>query len=164
MNAVAKPRPSDRLIPWLFVLGFLVVFAVNAVMVTIALGSFSGLVTDRAYDRGRAYNRTLEARAAQEALGWQVRLGVVPAEPGIVRLTVEAADRGGAPLSGATVTATLVRPIEPGHDRAVDLTERGAGRYGATLPVDLAGQWEARITVARGQDRYQAARRVIVPR
>jgi len=163
MTSTASPRPLDRFIPWLFVLGFLIVFAVNAVMVTIALGSFSGLVTDRAYDRGRTYNRTLAARAAQDALGWHVRLGVAPAEPGIVRLVVEAADRDGAPLSGADVSVTLVRPVERGHDRTASLAERGAGRYGATLPIDLAGQWEARIAVARGADRYQAARRVVVP-
>ena len=163
MNAAAKPRPIDRAIPWMFVLGFLVVFAVNAAMVAVALGSFSGLVTDRAYERGRTYNRTLESRATQEALGWQVRLGVEPGGPGILRLTVEVADRSGAPVSGAGVSVGLVRPVQQGHDHVVHLAQRGAGRYAADAPIDLPGQWDARIAVTRGQDSYLASRRVIAP-
>ena len=49
------------------VAGFVVVVAVNAVMLTLALGTFNGLSTDGAYDRGLAYNQTLAAEAAQQA-------------------------------------------------------------------------------------------------
>ena len=38
----------SRYIPWLFVAGFAIVIAVNGVMVWFAVGSFSGLYTDRA--------------------------------------------------------------------------------------------------------------------
>lgn len=159
----ANRRPIDRVIPWLFVLGFLVVIAVNGAMVYVALGSFSGLVTDRPYDRGRAYNTTLEARAKQESLGWTARFALEPQGDGTQRLLLEMLDRAGAPVAGATVDTTLVRPVERGHDRSVSLSERGAGRYAGAVALDLPGLWEARIVVMRGQDRFAAIKRVMVP-
>lgn len=163
MSTHAEQRPIDRLIPWLFVLGFLVVILVNAVMVYVALGSFSGLVTDRPYDRGRAYNTTLEARAKQDALGWTARFAIDAQGDGTQRLLLEVTDREGAPIAGATVDATLVRPVERGHDRGAALSERGAGRYAGTVALDLPGLWEARIVVQRGTDRFAAIKRVMVP-
>lgn len=163
MSTHAQQRPIDRLIPWMFVLGFLVVILVNALMVYAALGSFSGLVTDRPYDRGRAYNATLDARARQDALGWTTRFALDSQGDGTQRLLLEVTDRTGAPIAGATVDATLVRPIERGHDRGVALSERGAGRYAGTVALDLPGLWEARIVVERGTDRFAAIKRVMVP-
>lgn len=156
-------RSIDRLIPWLFVLGFLVVIAVNATMVYVALGSFSGLVTDRPYDRGRAYNVTLEARARQDALGWTTRFAMESQGDGQQRLLLEVVDGAGAPVGGAAVEATLVRPVERGHDRGLALSERGAGRYVGLVTLDLPGLWEARIVIQRGQDRFAAIKRVMVP-
>ncbi len=156
-------RPIDGLIPWLFVLGFLVVIAVNAAMVYVALGSFSGLVTDRPYDRGRAYNATLDARAKQDALGWTTRFAMEPQGDGQQRLVLEVIDGAGAPVGGAAVDATLVRPVERGHDRGLALSERGAGRYAGVVALDLPGLWEARIVIQRGQDRFAAIKRVMVP-
>lgn len=163
MSAHVEPRPIDRLIPWMFVLGFVVVILVNALMVYVALGSFSGLVTDRPYDRGRAYNTTLEARARQEALGWTARFAIDAKGDGTQRLQLEVTDREGAPIAGATVDVTLVRPVERGHDRGVALSARGAGRYAGTVALDLPGLWEARIVVQRGTDRFAAIKRVTVP-
>jgi nitrogen fixation protein FixH len=163
MSTHAEQRPVDRLIPWLFVLGFLVVILVNALMVYVALGSFSGLVTDRPYDRGRAYNTTLEARAKQDALGWTSRFALDSQGDGTQRLLLDVADQAGAPIAGATVDVTLVRPVERGHDRGVALSERGAGRYAGTVALALPGLWEARIVVQRGADRFAAIKRVMVP-
>ncbi len=57
-------RPGDRYIPWLFVAFFAVVLAANGALIAIALGSFTGLTTEHAYDKGLAYNRTLGDGAA----------------------------------------------------------------------------------------------------
>ena len=48
-----------RWIPWTYAAGMLVVIAVNAVLITAALRSFPGLVVQRPYDRGIAYNEEL---------------------------------------------------------------------------------------------------------
>lgn len=163
MSTHAQSRPIDRLIPWLFVLGFLVVIAVNAAMVYVALGSFSGLVTDRPYDRGRAYNTTLEARAKQEALGWTLRFAAQAEGDGSQRLLLEVSDAAGAPVSGASVDITFLRPVERGHDRKATLSERGAGRYAGAVALDRPGLWEAQIVVERGTDRFAATKRLTLP-
>ncbi|MGB0922466.1 MAG: hypothetical protein ACPG1C_14240 [Alphaproteobacteria bacterium] len=39
---IVEKRPLDRFIPWLFVLGFFVVFAANGALIYYALGNFPG--------------------------------------------------------------------------------------------------------------------------
>ena len=70
MNTTAVAR--GRHIPWFFVAGFAIVFAVNATMITIAVGSFSGLYTPKPRDRGLHYNEIIAAQQARDALGWRV--------------------------------------------------------------------------------------------
>src|SRR5690606_20688559 len=50
-----------RYIPWLFAAGFAIVFAVNATMVGVAVGSFSGLYTPKPRDRGLHFNEVIAA-------------------------------------------------------------------------------------------------------
>ena len=54
MTAIAN---RSRYIPWLFVGGFALVVAVNATMIWFAVGSFSGLYTQKPRDRGLHYFR-----------------------------------------------------------------------------------------------------------
>ena len=49
----------DTWIPWAFVGFFLVVFAVNGAMMTIAFKTWTGLDTENAYQEGLAYNDRL---------------------------------------------------------------------------------------------------------
>ena len=62
----------SRYIPWLFVAGFAVVIAVNAIMIWFAVGSFSGLYTPVPRDRGLHYNAIIAEQKARDALGWRV--------------------------------------------------------------------------------------------
>ena len=72
VRAMVGPASRDRWIPWAFVAFFGVVLAVNAVMIWVAFVTWPGLETTSAYQKGLAYNRTLAASQAQEALGWRV--------------------------------------------------------------------------------------------
>lgn len=87
-------------IPWTFAAGFLLVVAVNGVMIWLAASTWTGLVTERAYDRGLEYNRNLEAAARMAQLGWQTRLTVATLADGARELRLEARDRTGEPLAG----------------------------------------------------------------
>jgi nitrogen fixation protein FixH len=143
---------ASRWIPWTFVAFFLVVFAVNGVMVWFALASWTGLETTNPYERGLAYNRALEAAREQAALGWQADFHFAQSGQRHGTLEFRLQERDGAPLAAARVDALLVRPTEEGHDFAVDLTEREPGRYGAEVELPLPGQWEVRLAArARGE-------------
>src|SRR5690349_24298056 len=98
--SVLRLRPHH--IPWLFVAGFGVVVAVNAVMIWLAVGSFSGLYSNHARERGLRYNQIVAEQKSRDALHWQVGAQWL-AENSRLQLTVIGAD--GKPLSGARVSA-----------------------------------------------------------
>src|SRR5262245_21241991 len=123
---------KDRWIPLTLVAGMLVVIAVNAAMVTIALRSDNGLVDDKPFVRGLAYNRVLEEAARQDALGWRVAVAVEPGGADRARVVVRAAGREGEPLAGARVEGTLERPVERLDPVALTLAEAAPGVHEST--------------------------------
>jgi nitrogen fixation protein FixH len=155
-----KPRQPGWYIPWLFVLGFLVVFAANGTLIHFAYSSWTGLTTEHAYDEGVAYNRTLAAQRAQERLGWQVKLDFAGTQAGGGRIALALADREGRPLDGAEVTATLVRPTSGGHDHSARLEAAGPGQYQAAMALDLPGNWDLRLEIHHPAGDWQKVERV----
>ncbi|MGB8273921.1 MAG: FixH family protein [Alphaproteobacteria bacterium] len=159
--------PSDRKsswIPWAFVGFFGVVFAVNAVLVAAALESWTGLETDHAYERGLAFDKTLDAAHKQAELGWKVDVAFQASDKDHADVTVTMLDKGGAPIHGADLRARFIRPTNEGFDGEVRLRELGEGRYGAATSVALAGQWDLVVAAIHEGNSYQVRKRVFVPR
>jgi nitrogen fixation protein FixH len=155
------PAPVDprrgRWIPWVFVAGMGVVFAVNAIMVAVSLSTFSGVAVGRAYERGRGYAAVLEEAARQDALGWQATVSVAD---GALHVVVR--DGTGQPVSG-DLMGLLRRPAEPG-EHALTPVAIAPGRWLAPLPVMRPGQWEARLALAGpGGAAFDIRQRVLVP-
>jgi nitrogen fixation protein FixH len=150
-----EPRRSAW-IPWVFVGGMLIVVAVNAVLVYAALTTFAGVTTPKAYERGRLYNEVLAEAARQDALGWRLTAEL---REGVLR--VHAADREGLPLGGR-LEGVLVRPLE-GNQVALDFAAAAPGLWIAAAPALRPGQWEARLRLRRGEERSDAAIRLIAP-
>jgi nitrogen fixation protein FixH len=149
---ILQPRdlqPRGWWIPWTFVALFLVVAAVNGAMIWLAVGSFPGLVTDKAYDRGLAYNRNLEAAAAQAALGWKLRIDSRWLGPTQLEIEAVLTDAGGVPVDGARVRGELSRPAEAGGEFLVELQGLGQGVYRAATPVTRFGVWDLHLVVER---------------
>ena len=138
-----RPRlgRAARWIPWLFVGFFVVVIAVNGVMIWFALESWTGLVEQpRPTIRACAYNRNLEAARRQAELGWQPRLAAIwPATGAAVAGAAPWPTRMGRPLADATVEARL---------RAAD--QRGRGLHGRA-DADRPGHLPRRIRAAAGR-------------
>lgn len=154
----------------------LVVFAVNGVMISLALETFPGLTSGDAYHEGLKYNQTLAAARAQDQKGWQANVSFVPrpkdasmaqlGEEGVKHggdFVVTLADRDGTPLSRLDVTVYLLRPTHEGEDVREPLTPKNAGVYSAALDLPSPGQWEARVLAQRGEDSFQIVRRIQVP-
>jgi nitrogen fixation protein FixH len=144
-------------IPWVFASGMLVVIAVNAVLITAAFRTFPGLVVQRPYDRGIAYNEELRRSRAQTALAWQV----TPRYTGD-RLTVRITDAGGAPVDGLAVRVTLSRPLEADLAIAADLAWVDDA-YGVMLSLPKQGQWDARIEAIGAAGAHRSLFRLTTP-
>lgn len=145
-------------IPWVFVGGMGVVVAVNAVLITRAVGTFTGVTTGRAYDRGRAYNDVLAEAARQEALGWRAAIS----QPRGGELLVSITDRDGAGVPGL-LQAELLRPLD--GERVALQAVAAQGRFALALPDGLRpGQWELRGRLLAADQRHLDVRhRMMLP-
>lgn len=164
----SKKRPDGWWYPYIFVAGFLVVITVNMTLAYFATSTFNGLETQNAYEKGRLYNETIAREEAQKALGWSMVLTSGSRDhnpPGAgypVELVLAASDAGGAALDGLVVEAEIRRPTVTGLDRTVMLSRRDTGRYGDTVVLPEAGQWEVRILARRGDDEFRMRERIFV--
>ncbi|MEN9874292.1 MAG: hypothetical protein RL186_1189 [Pseudomonadota bacterium] len=124
---------------------FGVMLAVNVLFVVLALKTFSG-ETDHAYINGLKFNETLAARARQNALGWNMALGLERPVGGGAVLEARLTDKQGAPLVGAAMTGALARTTENKDDRALVFVEVGPGIYRANITDLRPGRWRFAAT------------------
>lgn len=157
-----KHMIRQRWIPSLFVLGFLVVVAVNTVLIVTATGSFSGLVVSHPYKKGAEYSRLHQALVEQKELGWQYSLQTAPQGDGHVRVVMQWSDRARMALSDLAVTLEASRPVENIAPLTVALQSRGGGRYEALLELPREGLWDLRIAASQGQRQFVGAERINV--
>lgn len=136
---------------------FAVIIGLDGLFVSWALKSWPGEVSATAYEDGLAYNRTLETRARQTALGWSARVEQ-GAAPGAIR--VRYLDRDGAPVTGLTVTAAFARPATSAGERRVPLRAVEPGVYAADAQGP-AGTWNLTLVAADAHGRrFEAERRL----
>ena len=137
---------------WYFVAFFGFIAAVNAVMVTLAIRTHSGTITDHPYEKGLAYNQVVEAKNKQEALGWR---GSINYKNGA--LSFDLHDKNNLPVAPEKITATITRPTQQGMDFTV-------GLKGAETPVSFPenGLWEVRVDAEREGVHYQQSKRIVV--
>jgi nitrogen fixation protein FixH len=149
-------------IPWLFVIGMLIVIGANSALIYFAAATWSGVAVQHPYESGVAYNRVLAAEARQDALGWrldgQLRQGAAGTE-----LVISAVDASGAAVRGLAIDVDLERPVGPAETQHIALHATAPGVYAGDASLPGAGQWEARISATRGADRLYVSQRLFVP-
>lgn len=159
----AMSERKSNWIPWVFVGAMGVVVAVNAVMVTYAIKSWSGLAVSKPYERGVAYNEVLQAQHRQDALGWTVKASAeITGADRAGRVLITVLDRDGRPLQGQVIEAELQRPVEVIDDVNLTFTYAGEGRYVAPVTFPKLGQWDLRAAIVHDQDTYQVVERLFV--
>lgn len=127
--------------------GFLIVVAVNALLAVMALRTNQATVVDNAYIASQNFNAGLAAGKAQQQLGW-----TVTARAGAGRLTLQAVDARGAPLSGLAGHVTLTHTLGTEPAQTLALADLGQGQYGAGPLPD--GRWVAEFRLHRGAQTY----------
>lgn len=153
---------------------FAIVAAVNAVFITLSLRTFPGVETDDAYRKGLAWDRELDAAAAQRALGWKVTVSWQSAAPASAtgqeqtqvsgHITVRAEDRAGAALGGLAADITFRRAVHEGEDRHLALAETIPGLYAADVALPGSGDWRVIVRLRKAKKLlYRIDQRINVP-
>lgn len=148
--AEASPERRDRWIPFAFVGFFLALAGLQAWFVMLAYGTFSGLVTDRPYSTGLAYDAVITAREAETALGWTAALAFAPtgALTGRLTLTVTGADH--QPLADMIVRGTVERMTKFPQILPLAFAPTQPGEQTAQFSAPLAGRWFVRVRIEQG--------------
>ncbi|MDH4982395.1 FixH family protein [Hyphomicrobium sp. D-2] len=153
---------NDRWIPASFVLFFIFLTGVEAVLITLAVGSFTGLSDPDPYQRGLTYNDTLKERKKDRELGWRIsvdfdRNGDLDGE-----VTVVAYDRDGTPLTTATVTGTIGRPAGGHEPVAIPFGPLISGKATARVSVPTPGRWFLYIRIEDGDTKIERRREIFI--
>jgi nitrogen fixation protein FixH len=136
---------------------FLTVTAVDAILITKAVSTFSGDTAD-AYRKGLAYNQTLEQQADQDRRGWH-ESRTFDAVTG--RLSVSLTDENQQPLDGLRLQAEIGRATTDVFDRRVALEALGNGTYGADIAGLSDGAWTLSLSASEdGKVVYRSKARI----
>lgn len=154
-------RVTGRMVLLTFIGFFAVVASVNAVMVTSAVRTFSGVETENAYKAGLAFNESIAAAGAQDALGWRVE--IARRTPDSTDFTVTVRDKLGRPVTGASLEATLQHPNDRRRDRSLTVVSLGGGVFQAKATPE-AGVWDVVIALSDGETPLFRSRNRIVVR
>lgn len=160
-------RPRGWWYPWIFVAFFAVVVSVNGVMIFFAYDSWTGLETKDHYVKGLAYDDTIAAKKAQEALGWTVSydLETISKNPDgsrQVAYKVTFLDHNQAPVTPLKARTFFIRPTSEGMDVNALANKREDGVVGGVMTVAAAGQWDLRVYAESRGRKYQLVQRVVI--
>jgi len=131
---------------------FLIVFAVNGVLVRAAISTFGGVETTSSYKAGLQFGREVAVVERQDALHWQVSGKLTRAGAGQAVLDVTARDAGGAPLAGLRADARLAHPADERLDQVVEVRLVTAGVFHGVAQAQ-PGQWDLIVDLYRGDQR-----------
>lgn len=157
MADATDKKPIDKWIPWFVVLFFLCFMSVDAVMVTLAVKTQTGVITENAYEKGLTYNRAIDAAENQKSWGWTHKLSLTDRHLSFMLNNDE-----GRPIDQAIVRAKIIRPIQDGQDFEIQLSLTPNSTYEADIPFPQAGLWTIRIYATWMDKQYQASQDFLV--
>lgn len=158
-----KERKPGWWYPWIFVGCMALVVVVNGIMISFAVGTWTGLETKDHYIKGIKYNDALAATKAQEERGWVMEHSFAPDAERKGELRISFRDRDGKPLDDLDIQAMIIRPTHEGFDSEVAMAAAGDGVYAGQAAVALPGQWTLRVHARQGDFVFQDTRRFEVP-
>ncbi|MCB2049669.1 MAG: FixH family protein [Novosphingobium sp.] len=129
--------------------GFAVVFAVNILMASLALSSFSGVVVENSYVASQQFNDWLAAAEKENRLGWKAQI----ARGGDGHLQVAVAD---VP-PGTAIEAELRHPLGKTDTLDWKLEPAAPGHFISRDPLP-EGRWLVRVTLRHQGDELRIER------
>jgi nitrogen fixation protein FixH len=175
-------RTEQRWFHWgpaLIVIFFIVLFALDGVLVVISREGlpepvadwllprhrqqdnvrsvFPGVVARDYQEKEGLYNQYLEQVERQQRRGWQVNKGWLE-QPEAGRSSVfqvQVSERDGTPLEHAQVSGIFQRPSDSRLDQAFAMQETEPGLYRAAIGLSQPGLWTLVLQVRRGQQLHE---------
>ena len=136
MHATPKPL-TGRFVLFTLLSFFGVVFAVNFVMMKLAIDTLPGTEVDSTYSASLGFGKEIAAARDQNARNWRVDADIQRGAKGDATLQVEAHDSRGAPISGLKSSVLRKRDFHH-HERTTEgvprRTANRAKRHGVTSP------------------------------
>ena len=149
-NATATARPprvlTGRMVLFCLVAFFGIVIAVNAVMVRVAVSSFSGVETESAYKAGLSFKNDVAAAHAQDARHWSVNASLEQGETN--RVVITARDDKAGVIAGLKPDVRLAHPTDKRRDVPLEFIELTPGQFQSLTPMPK-GQWDLVIGLKR---------------
>ncbi len=162
-EAAPQPRRLTGFKVLLILVAFFgIVFAINGVMMYVAIDTFPGLATESSYEAGRRFNKDIAAARAQVESGWKADLTARRSNDGSAFLSFTPRDAEGRPVSGLVVTTHLFRPTTDEGESFVTLTEGESGVYRARTPV-FAGVYDIELVADGPAGSFRSNNRVVFP-
>ena len=132
-----KPWKNPFILFWLAIL--IIVLIVNFFMVSMAIVTNPGMVNASPYKHGANYEAIMAERKAEALLGWQLSIAwpeLREGQPSVINLV--ARDKEGKAIVADSVELYAYRPSDLKEDFVLKL-----------LPVDEAGNYQTRVTMAK---------------
>ncbi|MGF1462307.1 MAG: FixH family protein [Maricaulaceae bacterium] len=150
MNAQPRAfRVTGRFVLIAMLAFFGVVIGVIAVFITVATRTFSGVVSETAYEDGLNYDAALAERRAQAALDWRFAIQATPRDAeSRSTVSVVVTDAEGAPAPVQNVRLRLSRPVSRDQDQSMALSQGPDGVWRVRTVLE-PGAWDASVTAQR---------------
>jgi len=146
-------RLTGRMVLGIALGAFGIVIAVNALLATLAVRTFSGLVVPNSYVASQTFDRD---RNAQVGLGWTL---AIDHRDSVLRLDLT--NKAGAPVRPASLAVAVGRPAANPGDISATLVETPGG-YAAPLALAPRGLAVEVDAVATNGTHFRQRRTLIV--
>ena len=127
------------------------IIALAATIGAIVVGkqSFEGLVVEKPYETGLAWDDT---RQKQASLGWAISVEGAPFKTGSNEVAVKVFDKTGSVLTDAVVSVTVSRSSTRAYDKTYRAIRQPDGRYHSSINLLFYGNWDLIIDVSLKND------------
>jgi nitrogen fixation protein FixH len=147
-NARGFGELTGRKVLLLLVGFFVLVFAVNGVMVHAAISTFGGVDTPSSYKAGLLFEGEVAKAERQAARHWRVDGRLQRDGAGEAVLDISVRDAQGRPVAGLVADARLAHPADERLDHVIPVARIGAGQFhGESLAKP--GQWDLIVDLYR---------------
>lgn len=161
----AQSRPFEvtgRFVLLCIVSFFVLIAAVNAVMIHFAVSTFGGIETESSYKAGLAFKAETAASAVQQKLAWNVDVRIEPGAEG-ARVHVAVRDALNVPVPGLAIAVGATHPADRRRDVMLPASELASGSFVASAPPGLGRRTLTIEFVRDGERVFRSLNRVALP-